>query len=140
MTSERSKLAAEEFAELYEREKELEAQLEETKAKRQNLEGAVVTQFAELGARRMRAGRYTVYLQAELRVSLANGESGGKAEAHAALREAGYGDLIEPRVMDRELTKLVKRFDEAEEELPAELAPWVQVYRGHTVRARRTGR
>ena len=133
--------AAEQYGKLYEQEKELEAQLSEVKAQRRNLEGKVITEFAELGGRKVKAGAYTVYLVPELRAWLNPDTPGGsRRQAHEALRQAGLGDLIEERVMDSALAKMVRELDEHGKELPRELEEWVTVHRALSVRARRASR
>lgn len=115
---------------------EIDAQIREAasvvdrlKEEREQLEQTLLEQFAEAGVSSVRVNGRAVGIRRDVYARILDPE-----RLHAALREAGFGDLIQPKVDSAKLSALVREFDRGDVECPAELAEVVTASEKFSIR------
>lgn len=109
--------------------KEAEALVASIKARRQIVEEQLLEQFAETGTSSVRVNGRTVSMRRDLYSKILDAE-----RLNDALREAGFGDLVEEKVNSMRLAALVREFDRGDVECPAELAEVVTASEKFSIR------
>lgn len=94
---------AEKFVELHDKKEALESELKAVKAEIAKMEEGLLEYFQRHSINKLGAAGRTVHLHRQVFASLLNVEAG-----HAALREHGYGDLVEDRVLPQRLSAWVR--------------------------------
>lgn len=94
---------AEKYVKLHEQKEQLESDLKKVKAEISKLEEGLLEYFQRHSINKLGAGGRTVHLHRQVFASLVDKEA-----AHNALRENGYGDLVEDRVMPQRLSAWVR--------------------------------
>ena len=88
-----------EYADCYDRVKELEREMKEEKAKLEALEELALRQFTEAGEELVRlSDGTTVYIHRDTRLSLVSDEDGTKETAHRVLRKRGLSYMVKNNV------------------------------------------
>lgn len=110
---------AEKYVRLHERKEQLNDELTKVKAEIAKLEEGLLEYFQRHGLQNLGAGGRKVYIHRQIFASLPN-----KAEAHRLLREHGFGDLVEDRVVPQRLAAWVREqlteVEQNEGEIPAD--------------------
>lgn len=96
--------------------KEAERLVESIKARRQVVEEQLLEQFAETGTSSVRVNGRTVSMRRDLYSKILDAE-----RLNDALREAGFGDLVEEKVNSQRLSALVREIDRGDIEQPEAL-------------------
>jgi len=109
--------------------KEAEALVASIKARRQIVEEQLLEQFAETGTSSVRVNGRTVSMRRDLYSKILDAE-----RLNDALREAGFGDLVEEKVNSMRLAALVREIDRGDIECPAELAEVVTASEKFSIR------
>lgn len=120
---------AKSYAELVSLDRQLAAKSREVKEKISKLEAELLDEFAAGGISQLRVdtseGKFTIFPRRQLWASLAEGAD--YPHACAALKLAGMGDLVEEKFSTQRLSAVVRELDDAGQELPAEVKPYVKV-------------
>jgi len=103
--------------------------VEELKDVRAALEEQLLEQFAETGTQSVRVSGRMVGMRRDVYAKILDPE-----RLHDALRAAGFGDLIQPKVDSTKLSALVREFDRGDVECPAELAEVVTASEKFSIR------
>ena len=103
--------------------------VEELKDVRAALEEQLLEQFAETGTQSVRVSGRMVGMRRDVYAKILDPE-----RLHDALRAAGFGDLIQPKVDSAKLSALVREFDRGDVECPAELAEVVTASEKFSIR------
>ena len=103
--------------------------VEELKDVRDVLEEQLLEQFAETGTQSVRVSGKSVGMRRDVYAKILDPE-----RLHDALRAAGFGDLIQPKVDSTKLSALVREFDRGDVECPAELAEVVTASEKFSIR------
>ena len=93
------------------------------------LEEQLLEQFGEAGVSSVKVGGRTVGMRRDVYAKILDPE-----RLHDALRAAGFGDLIQPKVDSTKLSALVREFDRGDVECPAELAEVVTASEKFSIR------
>lgn len=93
------------------------------------LEEQLLEQFAEAGVSSVKVNGHSVGMRRDVYAKIIDPE-----RLHDALRAAGFGDLIQPKVDSTKLSALVREFDRGEVECPAELAEVVTASEKFSIR------
>ena len=109
--------------------KEAARVVDELKDVRAALEEQLLEQFAESGTQSVKVNGRTVGMRRDVYAKILDPE-----RLHDALRAAGFGDLIQPKVDSTKLSALVREFDRGEVECPAELAEVVTASEKFSIR------
>lgn len=109
--------------------KEAARVVDELKDVRAALEEQLLEQFSEAGVSSVKVGGRTVGMRRDVYAKILDPE-----RLHDALRAAGFGDLIQPKVDSTKLSALVREFDRGEVECPAELAEVVTASEKFSIR------
>lgn len=96
--------------------KEAEMLVASIKARRQVVEEQLLEQFAETGTSSVRVNGRTVSMRRDLYSKILDAE-----RLNDALREAGFGDLVEEKVNSMRLAALVREIDRGDIEQPEAL-------------------
>lgn len=122
------------FIEINDRKKKLEALLDAAKEELRESEEKVLSLFEKNGIQKIRIMNQTVYLRRQLWASAAN----GKPAAVEALKEAGFGDLIEEHFNTQKLSALVREMDKEGTELPESFKDKINVIEKFNIRTRKS--
>lgn len=95
---------------------EAEALVASIKARRQVVEEQLLEQFAETGTSSVRVNGRTVSMRRDLYSKILDAD-----RLNDALREAGFGDLVEEKVNSMRLAALVREIDRGDIEQPEAL-------------------
>jgi hypothetical protein len=110
--------SAEKYVKLHEQKEKLESDLKKVKGEIAKMEEGLLEYFERHSINKLGAGGRTVHLHRQVFASLKDKEA-----AHAALREHGYSDLVEDRVLPQRLSAWVRELlaeaEANEGELPA---------------------
>lgn len=110
-----------EYADLTEKRRDLEAQVNRLKADLSAREEKLVEEFAQAGIQNIKTSTgATVYLNREIFAKLV----GDQKKAYTALRRAGLGDFIKDTVNSQTLRAWVREMDEV---LPKGLQPYIDI-------------
>lgn len=93
------------------------------------IEEQLLDQFAEAGVQSVKVSGKSVGMRRDVYAKILDPE-----RLHDALRAAGFGDLIQPKVDSTKLSALVREFDRGEVECPAELAEVVTASEKFSIR------
>jgi hypothetical protein len=93
------------------------------------LEEQLLEQFGEAGVSSVKVNGRTVGMRRDVFAKILDPE-----RLHDALRAAGFGDLIQPKVDSQKLSALVREFDRGEVECPADLAEVVTASEKFSIR------
>lgn len=115
---------------------ELDAKIKDAKRSLKQLEDEwdtieeqLLGQFGETGTQSVRVNGRMVGLRRDVYAKILDPE-----RLHDALRAAGFGDLIQPKVDSTKLSALVREFDRGDVECPAELAEVVTASEKFSIR------
>lgn len=103
--------------------------VDELKDVRAALEEQLLEQFGEAGVSSVKVGGRTVSMRRDIYAKILDPE-----RLHEALRAAGFGDLIQPKVDSTKLSALVREFDRGDVECPDELAEVVTASEKFSIR------
>lgn len=117
------------------RKRELEAELRQVQDRLNELEPGLVDMFSEEGIQRTTVDGYTAYLQEEVWASPLNGDI---AALCAALKEAGFGDMVAETVNRQTLSAWVREHRKDGEPLPPAVEPVISVTAGYRLRAKKS--
>lgn len=120
---------AAEMVELDAKIKDVKRSLDELADVRAALEEQLLEQFAETGTQSVRVSGKSVGMRRDVYAKILDPE-----RLHDALRAAGFGDLIQPKVDSTKLSALVREFDRGDVECPAELAEVVTASEKFSIR------
>lgn len=124
---------ADQYRQLRERKKELEADLQEVNRQLRRVELDLANEMSNEEMPRFDRAGHTFYLSTQIYASPVHGCSD---ELYQWLKEHGYGDLVKETVHSRTLSSFVKELME-EDGLPQELAEIVNVHEKVSVNVRR---
>jgi len=132
------------YVQLIDQKRNLEDQVKGTKEELAVLEEYIIENMMTSGVQRTTMDGYTVYIHRQLWASGANGPEA----LHAALRDEGYPEMIEPKVNANRLSALVREYDADpkyphDEEglpiLPGDLQSAVKISEQYKIKAKKAG-
>lgn len=119
------------FADLTKRKRALEAEVREINRQIETVKEAALEELAESGLTSAPFDDMTVYASHEIRAKVTDREA-----ACAALREAGFGDLVQTTVNLNTLSALLREMHREGDPLPEEFAGVIEKVEYYDLRAR----
>ena len=124
-----------EFVSLTGRKRDLEAELRQVQDRLNELEPGLVDMLVEEGIQRTTVDGYTAYLQEDVWASPLDGNIAGLC---AALKVAGFGDMVAETVNRQTLSAWVRERRKDGEPLPPAVEPVISIIAGYRLRAKKS--
>ena len=120
--------------------KKLEAKTKDLKAAKAKLESQILERFSETGISSVKMNGITVFLHRQLWAGVDRGEDESSKDAMkravAALKAAGYDDLVNEQFSSQSVSAIIREMDQNEEELPKEFEGAIKVAEKFSARVR----